>query len=645
MCGIAGLFDMRGTRPVDSGILESMTTSLAHRGPDDFGYFEEAGVGLGHRRLSIIDLSGGHQPLFNEDSSVCVVYNGEIYNFGELAEELTARGHRFRTRCDTEVIVHAWEEWGARCVERFRGMFAFAVYDRDAHTVFLARDRLGIKPLYYAVADDGMAIFGSELKALMRYPALSRRMDPQAVEDFFAFGYIPDPRSIYTSVKKLPPGHTLTLTRGRDAPAPSQYWDMTFDVRRRPEAEIVEELRQRLDDAVLVRLIAEVPLGAFLSGGVDSSAVVAAMARLQDGAVNTCNISFGEKAYDESSFAEDMARRVGAQHRSRVVSPDDFGIIDRLATVYDEPFADSSALPTYRVCEEARRHVTVALSGDGGDEVFAGYRRYRWFDAEEKIRRLMPQALRGPLFGLAGAIYPKMDWAPRPLRAKATLQALARSSAEGYFDSVSVLPNDLRARLYSDSFKRSLQGYASSDLIRRLMEEAPADDHLSQVQYADMKTYLPGDILTKVDRASMAHSLEVRVPLLDHPFVEWSGGIDPSLKLRGREGKYIFKKALETDVPGDILYRDKMGFGVPLAQWFRGPLRQHVESVLLGGSLRDCGIFDGHALETLYRQHSAGIRDYSAPIWALLMFAGFLDHVHDTPAAEPGRPIPAAGTG
>jgi len=615
-----------------------MTRALEHRGPDDEGYFQLPGIGLGHRRLSIIDLSGGHQPLFNEDETVCVVFNGEIYNFMELASELTAKGHRFRTRCDTEAIVHAWEEWGPRCVERFRGMFAFALFDRNTQTLFLARDRLGIKPLYYSMLDGGTVVFGSELKALLRHPDLSREIDPFAVEDFFAFGYIPDPRSIYRSVSKLPPGHTLTLRRGQATEGPSRYWDPAFEPHEgRSEEAVLEELRARLDDAVEARLVADVPLGAFLSGGVDSSAVVAAMARLQDDPVNTCNIAFGEDDFDESRYAEMMAKHVGTNHSSRLVDPDDFALLDELATVYDEPYADSSALPTYRVCEEARRHVKVALSGDGGDEVFAGYRRYRWHHYEELVRRRIPQSVRGPLFGAAGALYPKMDWGPKPLRAKSTLQALARTSADGYFDSVCILPDALRERLYSPALKRALQGYRGVELIRHHMAAAPTDHHLSRVQYVDMKTYLPGDILTKVDRASMAHSLEVRVPLLDHPFVEWAGSVDPSLKLRGREGKHVFKKALERDIPADILYRDKMGFGVPLARWFRGPLKAHLERVLANGILRETGFFDSGFIETMIQQHTSGARDYSAPIWALLMFAGFLERVH-APSAQTVEP-------
>ncbi|GER06476.1 amidotransferase 1, exosortase A system-associated [Iodidimonas muriae] len=635
MCGLTGIFDLGDRRSVDRAMLREMNDAIGHRGPDDDGFYVEPGVGLGHRRLSIIDLAGGHQPMFNEDETICVVYNGEIYNFAALARTLSEKGHHFQTRSDTEVIVHAWEEWGPSCVEHFRGMFAFALYDKNRQTLFLARDRLGIKPLYYAFTDDGFLIFGSELKSLLPYPGLGRELDPRSVEDFFALGYVPDPRSIYKSVQKLAPAHILVQQRGKAPASPHAYWDMRFDRNDGiPEGEQADALRANLEEAVRIRLVSEVPLGAFLSGGVDSSAVVAMMAKAQPDPVNTCSISFGDKDYDESLYARKVAKQFKTTHHERLVDPEDFDLLMHLPQIYDEPFADSSALPTYRVCEEARRHVTVALSGDGGDEVFAGYRRYRWHDYEERVRRVLPQALRGPLFGLAGGIYPKMDWAPRPLRAKSTLQALARSSAEGYFHSVSILSNDVRESLYSEAFKRDLQGYRAVELIQHHMEKAPTDHHLSRAQYVDMKTYLPGDILTKVDRASMAHSLEVRVPLLDHQFVEWSGSVAPSLKLRNREGKYIFKKSLEPMLPNDVLYRPKMGFAVPLARWFRGPLKARVREAVLGGALFESGFFNQACLHQLVESHMSGVRDHSQPLWALMMFAGFLDRVHGKKAKE-----------
>ncbi|HSH30480.1 MAG TPA: XrtA/PEP-CTERM system amidotransferase [Thiohalobacter sp.] len=623
MCGIAGIFDTRGTMSIDEGLLSRMNERQFHRGPDEGGVHVEPGIGLAHRRLSIIDLSGGHQPLFNEDGSVAVVYNGEIYNFHELTDELTKAGHRFRTRCDTEVIVHAWEEWGEACVERFRGMFAFAIWDRNHQTLFLARDRLGIKPLHYALLPDGRLLFASEIKSLLCAPILSREIDPYAVEDYFAFGYIPDPRSIFKQVSKLPPAHCLTLRRGEALSAPRAYWDVPFadNGLRNPE-EARRELVERLREAVNIRMIAEVPLGAFLSGGVDSSAVVALMAGLSEGPVNTCSISFGDPAFNESEYAARVAEQYHTRHQVGEVNPDDFELIDRLATLYDEPYADSSAMPTYRVCELAKRRVTVALSGDGGDENFAGYRRYRWHMDEERLRGLLPGWLRGPLFGTAGRLYPKLDWAPRYLRAKSTFQALARDSLEGYFHNFSLLPDALRRQLYSAELNRELGGYRGIEVFRRYLDNAP-EHPLSRVQYLDMKTYLAGDILTKVDRASMAHSLEVRVPVLDHKFVEWVSGLPPRLKLHQREGKLIFKRAMERYLPDDILYRKKMGFAVPLAAWFRGPLREKVRHSLLGPDLLDTGLFNPDFIRRLVDQHQSGQRDHSAVIWSLLMYASF----------------------
>ncbi len=625
MCGITGIFDLEGERAISRELLSAMNETQFHRGPDEGGLHLEPGVGLAHRRLSIIDLSSGQQPLFNEDHSVVVSYNGEIYNFPELTEELKALGHRFRTHCDTEVIVHAWESWGEACVERFRGMFAFALWDRNRQTLFLARDRLGIKPLYYAALPDGTLAFASELKALQRHPALPRAIDPLAVEEYFAFGYVPEPRTIYRGVHKLPPGHRLAVRRGEPLPESRAYWDVPFEVRPPAgEREAGEELIERLREAVRIRLVAEVPLGAFLSGGVDSSAVVALMAGLSEEPVNTCSISFGDPRFNEARYAAEVAERFRTAHRVEQVDPDDFDLVDRLAGLYDEPYADSSALPTYRVCELAKREVTVVLSGDGGDENLAGYRRYRWHTYEERMRALLPAGLRRPLFGLLGRIYPKLDWAPRFLRAKSTFQAMARDALEGYLHSVSILSDEMRDRLFSDRLKRELQGYRAVEVFRRHARNAPTDHPLSLVQYLDMKTYLPGDILTKVDRASMAHALEVRVPILDHHLVEWISSLPPDLKLRGREGKYLFKKALEPLLPREILYRPKMGFAVPLASWFRGPLRERVREAVLGGRMADSGLFDTGYLHHLVEQHQSGLRDYSAPLWTLLMFESFL---------------------
>jgi asparagine synthase (glutamine-hydrolysing) len=626
MCGIVGIFDTTGKREISRDLLSRMNETQFHRGPDEGGLHTEPGLGFGHRRLSIIDISSGQQPLFNEDGTVVVTYNGEIYNFPELSEELKACGHQFRTHCDTEVIVHAWEEWGEACVERFRGMFAFGIWDRNREILFLARDRLGIKPLYYAKLPDGTLLFGSELKSLKVHEQLPREIDPTAVEDYFAFGYVPDPKTIYRGVHKLPPGYRMTVRRGQQELNPVPYWDVAF----RPHApmneqEAGEELITRLREAVKIRMIAEVPLGAFLSGGVDSSAVVALMAGISDDPVNTCSISFGDPKFNEAQYAAMVADRYKTAHRVEQVDPDDFSLIDRLAGLYDEPYADSSALPTYRVCELAKKQVTVVLSGDGGDENLAGYRRYRWHTYEEKMRSLVPEIIRRPLFGFLGGVYPKADWAPKILRAKSTFQAMARDSLEGYLHSVSVLSNEMRNSLFSARMKQDLQGYRAVEVFKRYARQAPTDHPQSLVQYLDMKTYLAGDILTKVDRASMAHALEVRVPILDHELVDWISGLPPELKLQGREGKYIFKKTLEPKLPDEILYRPKMGFSVPLASWFRGPLREKVRGNILSGAMMESGLFKPAYLRTLVEQHQSGRWDHSAAIWTLLMFEEFLN--------------------
>ncbi|MDR2187950.1 MAG: amidotransferase 1, exosortase A system-associated [Azonexus sp.] len=634
MCGITGIFDTTGQRDIDRAALQRMNESQFHRGPDEGGLHLEPGLGLGHRRLAIIDLATGQQPLYNEDESVCIVFNGEIYNFQELIPELQALGHVFHTQSDTEVVVHAWEAWGEDCVDRFRGMFAFALWDRNRQTLFLARDRLGVKPLFYALLDDGLLLFGSELKSLLAHGGLKRDIDPGAVEEYFALGYVAEPRSIFRQAQKLPPAHTLLLRRGEPVGSPRAYWDVRFSLDNRiDDEEACSELRHRLEASIKLRLISEVPLGAFLSGGVDSSAVVAFMAGLSSDPVNTCSIGFTDPAFNESAFAQMVAERYQTRHHLDIVESDDFDLIDSLARLYDEPYADSSAIPTYRVCQLARKHVTVALSGDGGDESFGGYRRYRLHLLEENMRRALPLGLRRPLFGALGRLYPKADWAPRVFRAKTTFEGLARTAVEAYGHSVSILRRPMRQRLFSPAFKAALGGYDAFEVFARHAKQAETDDPLALIQYLDLKTYLVGDINTKVDRASMAHSLEVREPLMDHELIEWLATLPSSLKIRGGEGKYLLKKALEPLLPNDVLYRPKMGFSVPLARWFRGPLKNRVEEAILGPRLADTGWFNRPYLEELVRDHHNGRRDYSASIWTLLMFEAFLRNV-----MEPGKP-------
>jgi asparagine synthase (glutamine-hydrolysing) len=538
------------------------------------------------------------------------------------------------------VIVHAWEAWGERCVDRLRGMFAFVLYDRNRETLFMARDRLGVKPLFYSLLADGTLAFGSELKSLLVLPGLSRQIDPCAVEEYFALGYVAEPRTILAGTRKLPPGHMLTIRRGQPVPEPVEYWDVRFTLDRAITAEeACAELERRLEESVRLRMISEVPLGAFLSGGVDSSAVVATMARISDDPVNTCSISFDDPAFDEARFAQQVADRYGTRHFVDRVASDDFDLIDELAKVYDEPYADSSAIPTYRVCQLARKHVTVALSGDGGDESFAGYRRYRMHMMEERLRSVLPLGVRRPVFGLLGRAYPKANWAPRMFRAKTTFESLARTSVEAYLHSVSIIREPVRNSLFSASFRGTLGGYRAAEVFNRHASRAGTDDPLALVQYLDLKTYLVGDINTKVDRASMAHSLEVREPLMDHPLVEWLASLPNSLKVQGQEGKWLLKKAMEPRLPHEILYRPKMGFAVPLARWFRGPLRQRVRDCLMGEVLADTGMFDRKVLQQLVDAHQTGGMDHSAPLWTLMMFEAFLRNVH----GETGRSVRLTG--
>ncbi len=625
MCGIAGLFDTRSKRNFAPELMTRINNVQAHRGPDELGLHLEPGLAFGHRRLSVIDLASGQQPLFNEDHSVAIVFNGEIYNYQALTTELTALGHTFRTRSDTEVIIHAWEAWGEACVQRLRGMFAFAVWDRNQQTLFLARDRMGVKPMFYALLADGSFIFGSELKVITAHPDFVRSIDPLAVEEYFALGYVADPRCIYTGAHKLAPAHTLTLRHGQGLAEPKPYWDVSFTLANPISAEdAMHELRARLDESVRLRLMAEVPLGAFLSGGVDSSAVVATMASVSNTQVRTCAIGFDDPKFNESAFAQQVAERYHTDHHLEIVKSDDFDLIDTLAWLYDEPFADSSAIPTYRVCQLARKHVTVALSGDGGDESFGGYRRYRLHAAEERARSALPHGLRQPLFGALGRLYPKLDWAPRMFRAKTTFQALAMDSTQAYLHSVSVLRLDEREALYSSGFKRTLAGYRAQEVFKQHAANANTTDPLALVQYLDYKTWLVGDINTKVDRAAMAHSLEVREPLMDHELIEWLATLPSSLKIRGQEGKWLLKKAFEPSLPNDVLYRPKMGFSVPLAKWLRGPLRERLQQAVLGPQLEATGYFNPETLQTMVRQHLSGQRDHAAPLWTLLMFDAFL---------------------
>ncbi|TAN02999.1 MAG: amidotransferase 1, exosortase A system-associated [Rhodanobacteraceae bacterium] len=630
MCGVTGIV-LAKNGGVNERVLLAMRDAQQHRGPDEAGIYIGQGVGLGHRRLSIIDLSHGQQPMLDEAAGLALVYNGELFNCDVLRPELEARGAVFHSHSDTEVLLRAWQHWGTECLQRLVGQFAFAVWDMRARRVYLARDHVGVKPLYYGFTTRGDLVFASELKGILAHPDVARELDPRALEDYLALGYVPEPRSIFRSVFKLSPGHWLGWAAGEAPPVPRQYWDLPFALDNAlTESEACTQLRSQLDRSVASQMVADVPLGAFLSGGVDSSAVVASMTRASREAVRTCSIGFDHDAFDETGYAQQVALHLRTRHFEKRVGGDDSSMLDALAAIYDEPFADSSALPTYRVCELARRHVTVALSGDGGDENFAGYRRYRLHAWESGMRARLPTGLRQPLFGSLGNLYPKADWAPRPLRAKTTLQALARDDVEAWFHSVSTTPAAVRQQLYSTDFKRDLQGYSALSVFRAHAAHAPTEHPLLLAQYLDFKTWLPGDILTKVDRASMAHSLEVRVPLLDHRLIEWASSLPPALKLRHGEGKYVFKKMLEQDLPHEVLYRPKMGFSVPLAAWLRGPLRVQMQDAIGKGALAECGHFEPATLDRLVRQHLTGRHDHSATLWKLLMLDAFLRRTRET---------------
>ncbi len=618
MCGIAGIFHLGTPKPVDPARVVAMTDAMLHRGPDGGGVWTARGVGLGHRRLSIIDLEGGAQPMLSADEQVVVVFNGEIYNFADVRRELQGLGAVFHTCSDTEVLIHGWRAWGPELLPRLNGMFAFALFDVARQWLFLARDRLGVKPLHYVPLADGSIAFASELKGLLANPAVRREINPQAIEDFFALGYVPDDSCWIEGVCKLPAASFLLLERGKPLPAPVPWWDVDFTQRARGSvADLEAEMRHHLREAVTSRMIADVPLGAFLSGGVDSSSVVAFMAEASNRPVQTCAIGFDSAAHDETRYAAEIARRFACDHRSRTVASDDYAAADTVAQMFDEPFADASALATWRVSQLARETVTVALSGDGADEIFAGYRRYRFQHAEDRVRGLVPQDWRAPVFGGLARAWPKADWAPQMFRARSTFAALALGGGEAYARAVGVTPPEERAALFSASFTRSLQGHRAEDRYVAAMAAAPARDPLDRAQYADLKIWLPGDILTKVDRTSMAVSLEAREPLLDHRLVEFAATLPVSMRLRRGQGKWLMKRTMRGVLPDDILYRRKMGFVTPVSAWFRGPLSG--EARRLAG-LADTGWFERATLERVADDHIAGKRDHGRLLWQLAMF-------------------------
>jgi len=626
MCGIAGWFDLKSQRLPDRNLLQAMGNAISHRGPDGDGFHFESGLGLGHRRLAVIDLVTGDQPMNSRDGNICLIFNGEIYNFRELRTELEARGHSFTTRSDTEVIIAAWLEWGSDCVHHLTGMFAFVLWDRNAESLFLARDRLGEKPLYYATLPDETLVFASEIKALLVSPLIDRSIDPCAVEEFFALGYIAEPRTIYNSVKQLPAGTTLLLRRGQPAKFQA-YWDpKPAAIDSHEMAQLEDSLLERLGRIVKSQLVADVPVGTFLSGGVDSSGVTALMAREATGAVTAFTIGFHSRDFDETGYASLVAQHCAAHHIIDRMQGDETDLVDSLPAIFDQPFGDSSALPSYRLMQLARKSVTVALSGDGGDELFSGYRRYGFHGREERVRRLLPSSLREPLFGALAGIYPRFDGAPRFLRARHTFHELSVGSDMGYFLNVSVMQDETRRALFSDGLKRALQGYHAVEALSAFSARAPTDDPITRAQYVDLKTWLPGDILTKVDRTAMANSLEVRVPMLDHNFVNWALGLPSALNRNASEGKVVLKRAFERLVPRNTLHRPKQGFSVPLAKWFRGPMGAFLDAKVNGNNeFASADYLKIETIRRLIREHQAGRSDHSRELWLVWMFESFME--------------------
>ncbi len=612
MCGIAGILNADG-RPSQPDLVRAMTDILAHRGPDGAETVVRGPVALGHRRLAIIDLVTGDQPMANEDESAWIIFNGEIYNFRELRRDLEAHGRRFRTASDTEVILRAYETWGVECLTRLRGMFAFAIWDAGRRRLFLARDRVGIKPLVYHW-DGRRLLFASEIKSILEDPTVRREIDWDALHDYLVFHYIPSPRTIFRTIRKLPAASSLVLDVGF-APVVERYWDLRFTPdHRRSEADWIDGLRWQLRDAVRSHLVSDVPVGAFLSGGLDSSTTVALMAEASDRPVRTFSIGFDETDFDELEYARQVARRYGTEHCEFVVKPDAMEAMPRLAWQFDEPFADSSALPTYYVSKITREHVTVALSGDGGDENFAGYRRYA---SAEALSRRLDSATGRPLRGLLGLAAGLL---PAEARGEAYLKLLASDPIERYFRMVTYQRGATLRRLLTPEAQRQVPTDVTDAPFRRLLEEGRPPDYVSGLQYLDIHHYLPDDILAKVDRTSMLVSLESRVPLLDHVLMEYVATIPTALKVRNGVGKAVLKAAMAEHLPADIVNRGKMGFGVPLATWFRRDLAAYARQLLLEPPARTRGIFAPAGVQRLLDDHQAGRRDHADRIWALLCF-------------------------
>lgn len=622
MCGIAGIIDLEGTREVDRAALARMTDGLAHRGPDGHGYHIEPGFGFGHRRLAIIDIDGGAQPFTSSVGKTVLTFNGEIYNFQILAAELRSESRTLRTHSDTEVLSELVDIRGPDALPALNGMFAFASYSPRTKRFLIARDRLGEKPLYYFASRDGYLHFASEMDALLAGGHAPNVIDETAVADYLTYGYVPDPKTIYKSIHRLAAGHYLDFARGEGPPQQRRWW--SIPMKPNPAlnyGEAVEEVTSLVDRAVSDQMIADVPLAGFLSGGVDSSAIVSAMASLSTAKITTCAMGFDDPAHDERRFAQLVADLYGTDHHEHLVNVDATALIPIVASVYGEPFADSSALPTLMLCALARRHATVALSGDGGDEVFAGYSRYDGILKESRLRRALPWALRKGIASPLGNRYPSGNWLPRQFRLRTALQSVGDDAGLGYARAVAAVLPDQASRMLT----KPLRGYEPSQLVARLIESADTDDPVLQAQFADLATWLPGRMLVKVDRASMANGLEVRPPLLDYRLVEWAGRLPRSFKLKGGIGKRVFKQALEPDLPREILYRPKQGFGSPMDRWLRannGELLLHLRN---SEPWKDSGFFDVEHILSVAENHENNTKNNGQALWSVLMFNAFLE--------------------
>jgi asparagine synthase (glutamine-hydrolysing) len=603
-------------------VLEAMGQAISHRGPDGEGFWLAPGIGLVHRRLAIIDLEGGRQPLGNEDDSVQVVFNGEIYNYQELTARLEARGHRFRTRSDTEVLVHLYEEEGDGLVERLRGMFSFALWDATRRRLLLARDRVGVKPLY-VYQDDEKLLFGSEPKAILAHPDVTPSLDPEALEDYLAFGAVFGPRSIFERIEKLPPASVRLVEAGCWRRPSRRYWRLRFEPDEKATLpEWCEAIRAKLTQSVRLHLIADVPVGAFLSGGIDSTLVVASCAGATNGPLRTFSMGFADESVSELPFAREAAQRCQTNHVEQVVTPDSVSLLDELSRYYDEPFADSSAIPTFLVSRLAARHVKVALSGDGGDEAFGGYRRYAHDLKEAALRRRLPGWLRG-LLGPLGRRWPKADWLPRPLRLKTALTNLSLEAAEAYANTLQICRLPLRRRLLHPDLAARLGQADPGERVAAAFRGGPPGDPLGSMIAADLETLLPDDYLVKVDRASMACGLEVRPPLLDHELLELSARVPSRWKVHRGQTKWLLKQACQDRLPEAILRRPKQGFEVPLDAWLRGPLRSRFQEEVLGTGCRLEGLIDRRVAAELFERHQKGVGRHGDVLWALLVLSAW----------------------